>query len=404
MKKTILLMTFLSLGMLTACPKNDEVKTFTATFQNFDGTQIGEVQTVKEGDTPIAPVTNPTRPEDDDYTYEFASWNPAVTAIHADTTYVATYTSTPKEKTVNKSALKSAFELTVGYVFEEEYKAKAGDWYDDDQLYSTGGEWVPDTVETIQSACETIRDALLRHQEYELEADVFPFNWVDDNAPGYEVDFRMGKGVSINVGTCREEGYITVYIEVFATDGYTLVDDIEDGVKTITFLDNSTMKADLTNANKRASFVTWMNGENDNLIESLDLTEGTYAQTNEFQGTDGKFITLSLGSGSKGCDLTFNFNYAITKIVLRASAYYKYDTYNQIYRGDTGSALYSGETLLKDFSRTDTNNKPQEETIEVPFDESKHPTSFNLSVLDANQRVFINEMKVYYDLDSALLA
>ena len=216
MKKTILLMTFLSLGMLTACPKNDEVKTFTATFQNFDGTQIGEVQTVKEGDTPVAPVTNPTRPEDDDYTYEFASWNPAVTAIHADTTYVATYTSTPKEKTVNKSALKSAFELTVGYVFEEEYKAKAGDWYDDDQLYSTGGEWVPDTVETIQSACEAIRDALSRHQEYELVADVFPFNWVDDNAPGYEVDFRMGKGVSINVGTCREEGYITVYIEVFA--------------------------------------------------------------------------------------------------------------------------------------------------------------------------------------------
>ena len=152
------------------------------------------------------------------------------------------------------------------------------------------------------------------------------------------------------------------------------------------------------------SILKYLLGENGDLIKDLDLIEGTYAQTNEFQDIDGKFITLSLGSGSKGCDLTFNFNYVITKIVLKASAYYKYDTYNKIYRGDTDSALYSGETLLKDFSRTDVNNKPQEETIEVTFDESKHPTSFNLSVLDANQRVFINEMKIYYDVDSALLA
>ena len=394
MKKTILLMTILSLGMLTACPKNDEVKTFTATFQNYDGTQV-DVQTLNEGSTPTIPTTNPERAETDTMVYEFDKWTPEVGPIYENTTYIATYKEFYK---LTRSKLKADFGTFVSFVYGDEYTVyDEEDYFEEDQLYSMGFKAMHKTAGDIQSTCMIAKAMLDGYEKLTLVSDVYAMTWPDDGTPGYEIDYLYDNIITFSIGTALIEDYVWVYIEAYGADNTYFIDDIkkEEREKDIVFLNNA-MKADLTNVNKRASFVEWLNGENCDLVDSLDLVEGTYAQTNEFDGTDGKFIAFCLGSASKACDLTFNFNYPVTSIIIKASAYWKWDSYNQIFRGDTGSALYSGESLLKDFSRTDTNNKPTEETIVLTFDEKDEVTSFNLSVLDANQRVFINEMMITY--------
>ncbi len=62
---------------------------YTVTFKNWDGT-ILSTKTYHYGDTVVAP-TNPTKPADNTYTYEFAGWNKAVVNCSGNATYTATY-------------------------------------------------------------------------------------------------------------------------------------------------------------------------------------------------------------------------------------------------------------------------------------------------------------------------
>ncbi|MGN1297247.1 MAG: leucine-rich repeat protein [Clostridia bacterium] len=80
-------------------------KEYTITFKNEDGTIISEKTDYHYGDTVLVPE-NPSKPEDETSTYEFAGWKNekteeiGVTAVIGDAEYVATYTSTYKEYTI----------------------------------------------------------------------------------------------------------------------------------------------------------------------------------------------------------------------------------------------------------------------------------------------------------------
>ena len=68
----------------------------TVTFVDWDGTLLSSRQ-YDEGTAAssiVRPAT-PTRPSDGSYTYTFAGWTPAITAVTANATYTATYTATP---------------------------------------------------------------------------------------------------------------------------------------------------------------------------------------------------------------------------------------------------------------------------------------------------------------------
>ena len=69
-------------------------KSYTIRFVNWDGSLISEKK-VKEGDAVTIPA-NPSRPDDANYSYQFAGWSPAVKSIAtADAVYQATYTAKP---------------------------------------------------------------------------------------------------------------------------------------------------------------------------------------------------------------------------------------------------------------------------------------------------------------------
>ncbi len=71
--------------------------TYTITFANWDGTELQSSQ-VEEGTMPEYTGATPERPEDEQYTYTFNGWSPAIVAAIADATYTAQYVSKDKHE------------------------------------------------------------------------------------------------------------------------------------------------------------------------------------------------------------------------------------------------------------------------------------------------------------------
>ena len=67
--------------------------TYTITFKDWDGT-ILKSEELEEGAIPTPPA-DPTKTDDELYSYTFAGWIPEITAVTADATYTAQYDVTP---------------------------------------------------------------------------------------------------------------------------------------------------------------------------------------------------------------------------------------------------------------------------------------------------------------------
>ena len=73
-----------------------ELRTFTVTFLDEDGkTVLGSV-TVPYGGTPVFEGEEPTKAEDDDYTYTFAGWDEELVPVTGAAVYTAVYTAESK--------------------------------------------------------------------------------------------------------------------------------------------------------------------------------------------------------------------------------------------------------------------------------------------------------------------
>ena len=68
---------------------------YTIRFLNWDGAELQNSQ-VKEGEMPTYTSATPVRPEDENYTYSFSGWSPAVVAATANADYTAVFEATPK--------------------------------------------------------------------------------------------------------------------------------------------------------------------------------------------------------------------------------------------------------------------------------------------------------------------
>ena len=171
------------------------VNSYTITWLNDDGTLINTT-TVEYGQTPTH--EEPVKPADAQYTYAFAGWDPAVTAVTGPATYTATYTPTLRSYTVtwknwDGTVLKTDENVPYGtmpvYSGAEPYK-----------LGHTFTGWDPEVTAVTGDAAYTAQFTL---SKYLLTIN---YNFVDNNSAGvYTEMYDYGTGYS--VATPALEGY-----------------------------------------------------------------------------------------------------------------------------------------------------------------------------------------------------
>ncbi|MBR4720446.1 MAG: zinc ribbon domain-containing protein, partial [Clostridia bacterium] len=107
------------------------VPVHTIIWKNWDGTTLETDPEVEEGETPTYDGEEPTKAEDETNTYTFSGWNPTVSAVTGEATYVAQFTATPKTPaepttTVSFTKVTDASQITaenIGTCTAEEAKA-----------------------------------------------------------------------------------------------------------------------------------------------------------------------------------------------------------------------------------------------------------------------------------------
>ena len=86
-------------GQSSILPYTETIKeetTYLVTFLNYDDSLLQELY-VAEGNEAIYSGETPIKPEDDEFTYEFAGWDQDLSKITSDLTTRATYTPVAKE-------------------------------------------------------------------------------------------------------------------------------------------------------------------------------------------------------------------------------------------------------------------------------------------------------------------
>lgn len=78
---------------------NSEVRSYTVVWKDYDGDVIRTDENVEYGSMPVAP-SDPSRDADAQYTYSFNGWDKAISAVHGNQEYVATYSSVVNKYTV----------------------------------------------------------------------------------------------------------------------------------------------------------------------------------------------------------------------------------------------------------------------------------------------------------------
>ena len=99
------------------------VRQYTVTFKNEDGTTIDS----RKWDYGTMPTCEePTKPEDERYTYTFAGWDKDVVTVTGDATYTATYEAVLKECTIETTDGATIWEDELPYTWESVTFNEAG--------------------------------------------------------------------------------------------------------------------------------------------------------------------------------------------------------------------------------------------------------------------------------------
>lgn len=130
---------------------------YTIRFLNWNGTVLQNSQ-VKEGELPSYTGTTPVRPADEQYTYSFSGWSPAIATATADADYTAQFTAT--EKTTDPSIPTVQDLATAGY--DVANKVVLCLYFDDAPCYDVviagtymadeAGSWITDPEQLVHMA------------------------------------------------------------------------------------------------------------------------------------------------------------------------------------------------------------------------------------------------------------
>ena len=76
----------------------NSIRKYTITWKNYDESILEIDNNVPYGAEPTYDGDTPTKPEDDQYVYSFEGWNPSISSVTKDETYIATFSREEKHK------------------------------------------------------------------------------------------------------------------------------------------------------------------------------------------------------------------------------------------------------------------------------------------------------------------
>ena len=170
-----------------------QVKTYTVTWKNWDGTVLETDTDVEYNSDPSYDGKNPTRAADAQYTYTFKSWDKPLEKVTKDVTYTAVY-----EETINKYTIKWVdwdgsevrTDTEVPYGTELEVPEDPTRAADDQYTYTFKG-WTPE-VKTVTG--DAVYTAV-----YDKEVNKYTIKWVDWDGSEVRTDTEVPYGTELEV-------------------------------------------------------------------------------------------------------------------------------------------------------------------------------------------------------------
>ena len=126
-----------------------QVKTYTVTWVNWDGTVLETDTDVEYNSDPSYDGKNPTRAADAQYTYTFKGWTPEVETVTGDATYQATYTKEANSYTLTYDLDGGEWENDTTYTYPKKYNEEVEVKADPTKEGYTFAGWMSAEVEVV---------------------------------------------------------------------------------------------------------------------------------------------------------------------------------------------------------------------------------------------------------------
>ena len=215
--------------------------TFSVVFLNYDNTLLYEATGIKRGKPAIYGGLTPTRPDTDEYKYEFIGWDKNLTAIYSDLAVVAQYTAVSKKEVEvpNEPSVFKAYEavpnengmnLAFAGIYNDQYYAYYFDLgvVDTTPIYSSQGikymnqdydvkfKFQVCTIESLTREMTTAAQAI--HTEsgeanFKYCPEVTLFDFVSLKTASIDAHFLSEDTTTITNTQKYESSYTTTYTE-----------------------------------------------------------------------------------------------------------------------------------------------------------------------------------------------
>ena len=257
-------------GPATYTATYTSVNTYTVTWNDYDGTTLEMDEGVPYGTMPSFDGAEPTRAADAQYSYSFAGWTPAVTAVTGNVTYTATYSTTvnrytvtfvDEDGTVLLPAAKYDYGTPAASIEKPADPVKAADAQ---YTYSFAG-WKPVLADVTANVTYIAT--------YTATVNTYTVTWLPEGGgEALEIDYGVPYGMTpVFNGAVPEKASTAEFDYSFCgwSDGTTVYDP--DALPEIT--GDVSFTAVYTGV-KRLYTVTWLNGDGTKLKEIKDIPYG----------------------------------------------------------------------------------------------------------------------------------
>ena len=278
------------------------VRNYTIQFVNFDGS-ILQAESLAYGTTPEYSGDIPTRATDSQYTYTFAGWDSAITAVTGNKTYTATYSTTTNQYTITfvdddgTQLQQTQVEYgTMPTAPENPTKASTAQY-----TYTFAG-WSPEL--------ETVRTDKTYTATYEATVRKYTITFVDDDGTKLQ-ETQVAYGTMPTAPENPTKESTAQYTYTFAGWNPTIVE--VNGDKTYTATYNSTVRQYNYTVHKFFDGTEEGTGTQYSANYGTTIQSSTYATSVEHYKLDNENTTTSITISEVEANNVINIYYISTR-------------------------------------------------------------------------------------------